>query len=590
MRSINYFLTFIIFLGGFSSLKAQQDFKSVLNDSIAPDGYLYHKITPQDNFKSLSKLYSVSKGQIKRLNPFLRRAFKEGVLIKLPANPQLIALINQYNATKDKNKYIVQHQDTKFGIAKRYGITIQELERLNPKIRQGLQENDTLFVPKTKIQEILQETADFYVHKVIKGDTFYNLIRKYNVTQEELEILNPDLTEGLKLGMYLRIPKIKPNISPRSMTRFTDSISDNTPLNVLFLLPFKTHLDSVPFDNISTASKLRNIVSDFYFGAEMALDSLTKQGAVIYAEVYDTENSTDTLNTLFENHDFSGFDLVVGPLFTKNITYVNRRLADNKAYILSPFSTSAKAVNYGEVKIVQTVPLQSEFTKKTINYIADNYTNQKLIIVTDTMPKATLRLKAALGAFRRNDSINTDSIIVVKPIDGYIARDTLQAKVDTITGRKNWILTLTTDDVLIEGTINSLGVLAKESYDITMFSIGLGNALNKLDNNYLARLSVYYPSATYTDFKSAEIKAFDMAFLQRYKNLPSANAYKGFDMVYDALARLARKHRLIDKDYFGTTRRTSHLFDFKQSATSNKIYNKGVFLLKYEGLSLKLVE
>ncbi len=590
MRKINFIFTLIIVLSAFTSLRAQQDFKQVLKDSVAADGYIYHRLTGDEKLKKLSKLYNVNKYLIRRLNPILRRGYKKGVLIKLPADPKLVALINQYNATKDKNKYIVQHQDTKFGIAKRYGITIQELERLNPKIRQGLQERDTLFVPKTKVQDVLKETDEFFIHQVVKGDTFYNLIRKFNVTKEELDILNPDLAEGLKLGMYLRIPKIKPNISPRSLTHFSDSIADNTHLNVLVLLPFKTSLDSIPFDNISTSSKLRNIVSEFYFGTEMALDSIAKQGVTVHTEIYDTENNIDTLNILFETHDFSNFDLVVGPLFTKNVNYVNQKLAASKTYILSPFSTATQSVNYGTAKIVQPVPLQSVFTKKTVNYIADNYTNEKLIIVTDTMPKATLRLQSALATFRRNDSINIDSIIVIKPIDGYVERDTLQAKIDTITKRKNWILTLTTDDVLIEGAINSLGVMPKASYDITLFSIGIGKALNKLDNKYLARLSFYYPSASYTNFESPEISLFDKLFLEKYHNLPSENAYKGFDMVYDALARLARKHKLIDKEYFGPTRRTAHLFNFIQSTTSNKIYNKGVYLLKYEGLSIKMVE
>jgi len=61
-------------------------------------------------------------------------------------------------------------------------------------------------------------------------------------------------------------------------------------------------------------------------------------------------------------------------------------------------------------------------------------------------------------------------------------------------------------------------------------------------------------------------------------------------MTYDALARLARKHKFIDKASLGISRRTAHLFDYTQSAFSNKIFNRGVFFLKYEGLSVKLVE
>lgn len=587
---MRFILVLFILLSSTQLSLAQQDFKSVLKDSIAADGYLYHKLTATDNYKSLRKLYNVSKGQFRKLNPLLRRGFHEGELVKLPANAQLIALINRHNATKDKNKYIVQHQDTKFGIAKNYGISIQDLERLNPKIRLGLKEGDTLFVPKAKIQEVLEETDEFFIHLVIKDDTFYSLIRKYNVTQEELELLNPTLVDGLKLGMYLRIPKINTNASPRSLTVFADSIASGTALKVLFLLPFKSSLDSIPFDNISTASKLRNIVSDFYFGAEYALDSLSRQGLAIHAEVYDTENNTDTINKLFNTHNLTQFDLVVGPMFTKNISHVNNKLANTDTYVISPFSTAAKAASYGRTKLIQEVPLQKELTKKMVNYITKNYTNEKLIIVTDTMPRSEIRLQRILQNLAMNDSIVTDSIVIIKPIDGYVDKEVFQEQIDTIPIRKNWVLTLTTDDVLISDVINTLGVLPKESYDITLFSIGKSKALDNLENVYLARLNFFYPSPNYTDFESEEILQFEKSFALRYNNLPTENAFKGFDMVYDALARLARKKNLVGKDYFGVSRRTAHLFDFYQDATSNKILNKGVFLLKYEGLSIKLVE
>ncbi|NQW36128.1 MAG: LysM peptidoglycan-binding domain-containing protein [Flavobacteriales bacterium] len=567
-----------------------QDYKSLLKDSIGGDGYVYHTLTAKEDVRSISDLYKVSRFQVRRLNPILRRGFKEGIVIKLPANAQIIALINQYKATKIKNKYVVQHQDTKFGISKRYGITIQDLERLNPKIRQGLNEGDTLFVPKSKVTDLLKETDDFLIHLVIKGNTFYSLIKEYNVTKEELLVLNPLLSEGLKVGMFLRIPKIKASSSPRSLTVFKDSIEPNTTLNVLFLLPFKTSIDSLPFDDRSTSSKLRNIVTELYFGAEKALDSLSKQGVTIHAEAYDTENNIDTISKLFDTHDFSQFDLVVGPLFTKNISYTQQKMAETDAYILSPFSTNAVATNYGKANIVQLAPLQSELTKKTINYITDNYTNEKLIIITDTMPSSQKRLDATLLSFKRNDSINLDSIVIVRPDFGYINKDTLETKIDTISKRKNWVVTLTTDNVLVEGVINTLGVLPRESYAITMFSIGKDKSLDNLNNNYLARLNFFYPAPNYTDYESEEIKQFEKSFEKQYNNLPSQNAIIGFDMVYDVSARLVRQQHLIDNDAFGVSRRTAFMFDFNKQYASNKILNKGVFLLKYEGLSIKLVE
>ena len=49
----------------------------------------------------------------------------------------------------------------------------------------------------------LNET--FVLHKVSKGDTFYSLTRYYNVLKSDLLALNPELSEGLKLGTTIKI-------------------------------------------------------------------------------------------------------------------------------------------------------------------------------------------------------------------------------------------------------------------------------------------------------------------------------------------------------------------------------------------------
>jgi len=590
MKNLKSILVFITFLCGFNICWAQQDFKSVVNDSIAPDGFLYHKLLANDSFKSLSHLYNISKGKIKRLNPLLRRGFKLGMIIKLPANDDLINLINKYKAGKEKNKYIVQHQDTKYGISKRYGISINELERLNPKIRLGLKVGDTLFVPKIETKNIAEEDDNFLLYQIEKDDTFYSLNKKYNVTKDQLIFLNPNLSLGLKVGEYIRIPKIDMLSSPKKLTAFTDSIKNNTMLNVLFLLPFKSNLDSVTFNDKSTNSKLRNIVTDLYFGAELALDSISKQGVTVNAQVFDTENDINTINQILYTHDFSKVDLVIGPLFTKNIAYINKKLVRNKTYILSPFSTSTSAISYGKSKIVQETPTQIELTKKIVDYVATHYNNENLVLVTDGLSETNNRYKLAINRLSLNDSINLDSIKIISPTNGYIKKEILLKQIDTITKGKNWVLNLSSSSVLLADVINNLGVLPKESYNITMFTVSQGKLFNNFDNNFLARLNFCFPTDVYTNYNLLEVKKFDNKFIQNYHSLPTESVYKGFDIVYDALARLARRKKLINKRVFGVSRRTSLQFDYEDDSMSHKILNKGVFLLKYDGLAIKLVE
>lgn len=589
MKNLKTFLLMTTFFGGFYISWAQQNFNNALNDSIAADGFLYHKLTKSDNYKDLIDLYGISKRKIIRLNPSIRRGFKAGLLIKLPTNENLVRLINQYQSNKTKNKYIVKHQDTKFGISKLYGISIFDLEKMNPKIIMGLLEGDTLFVPKLAIKNLLIEDDNYNIHKVVKGDTFYSLIKKYNVTYEELLTINPILSEGLKLEMLLRIPKVKINISPRSITFTEDADRKNKNLEVLILLPFKTSEDSIPFNNVSTNSKIRNIVSDFYFGTEMAMDSLSKLGIKIHAQVFDTENSIDTINKIFRKHNFSKVDLVVGPLFTKNINHVNKNIANSDAYILSPFSTTTKATNDFGSKIVQEIPLKVEFVNKIVNHIINHYTDEKLILVTDSLPESKKLLNDVMVKFSSDSLIDLNKVIIIKPIDNYIKRSFFQENIAVNTEAKNWVINLSANDVLLADIINTLGVFQKDLYDISLFTITKSDLFNNFDNYFLSRLNFCFPSETYIDYRIEEIKVFEKKYLSRYHNLPSENAVKGFDMVYDALDRLSISKNLLDKTH-GITRRMAYQFDYIKDGGSNKILNKGAFLLQYQGLSIKLVE
>lgn len=58
-----------------------------------------------------------------------------------------------------------------------------------------------------KSQETISDNGEkFYVHRVVKGNTLYNISKAYNVASNTIIKLNPSINEGLKLGMELKIP------------------------------------------------------------------------------------------------------------------------------------------------------------------------------------------------------------------------------------------------------------------------------------------------------------------------------------------------------------------------------------------------
>ena len=128
--------------------------------------------------------------------------------------------------------YTVKKGETIKVIAKRLGVKTKDLIRLNPDIGRKPAPETVIIIPNKQYQQkpinttlvekneatvVLDKVStidepinDFVLHKVVKGDTFYNLTRAYNVSEDQLNNLNPSLqTTGLQLEMLLKIKLIE---------------------------------------------------------------------------------------------------------------------------------------------------------------------------------------------------------------------------------------------------------------------------------------------------------------------------------------------------------------------------------------------
>ncbi|UTW60838.1 LysM peptidoglycan-binding domain-containing protein [bacterium SCSIO 12741] len=106
----------------------------------------------------------------------------------------------------------VEKGNTLYSISKMYSIKIKDLLRENPQLEEGLKVGQVIRIPVKKVDTKVSGNntptvsgADL-IHEVQQGETMYKLTRKYQVTEEELQAANPELKDGLKLGMKLKIP------------------------------------------------------------------------------------------------------------------------------------------------------------------------------------------------------------------------------------------------------------------------------------------------------------------------------------------------------------------------------------------------
>ena len=117
--------------------------------------------------------------------------------------------------------YMAVSGDSPFSIARKFGITFDDLNNANPEIKNQLNSGQTIKIPVIVIENKsqnnvgLQNNSDedhlFTFYSVRKKETVFSIAKKRNVTLEDIYKFNPQAKEGIKAGDVLKI--LKPQTS-----------------------------------------------------------------------------------------------------------------------------------------------------------------------------------------------------------------------------------------------------------------------------------------------------------------------------------------------------------------------------------------
>jgi LysM repeat protein len=517
--------------------------------------------------------------------------------------------------------YTVKKGETIKGIAKRLGIKTKDLLILNPDIGRKPVPETLIIIPNNEYQQI-EETAipvennnsiivseeipneeeeiinDFILHKVEKGDTFYNLTRAYNVSKDQLNQLNPSIDSlGLQLDMLL---KIKPIEDEGLLVLYRDTIQENAVVKLAMMLPFRAiEYDTIDAKDIFKTNRLVNITTDIYLGASVAIDSLKKLGIDIELSVFDTGRKDTKLDSILAVTDFDNIDAIIGPLYSEEVPKVA-----NRSGIPVVFPVYSKnQTRFSSSKIIKTFADRKVHQKALIDHVLANYANENILIIGDSSATSIRNSDLIKSKLLQHDSIN--EALIIYPNQGYIRKDYVINALKPDVG--NWVILATDKRVISSDVINSLISLPveepeeeedeedekndKESDEpemqilpedtvIKVFGIFKSSQFDKIDNNKLAKLGFTYTSDTFTDKNSPEIQLFHSQYLKKNYAYPSYYATRGFDILFDIGIRLASGKKLKETFKDGISFRLESKFEYSKSLF-NTSSNKGIYIIEY---------
>ena len=540
-------------------------------------------LQPKQTIYGITKQYQISEAELRRLNPELDSHMKIGDEVVLPleninkfgagqavaVKPEEVNTVPVVEEVKKEEKatsddlYTIEEKDNYYKLTRKFNLTQKELFALNPGLEEkGLRPGEVIkikgnalssTVSEKAVEEKVEEnkpantytstsTADDYVtYTVQAGDTVFGILNKFGISLDELLSLNPNLSQGLKTGMVLKIKKLDAGYVKKS----------GDALNVVLMLPFG-------FD--TGDSKYRTLSLDFLSGAKLAIERNVQKGQKLDIKVIDAGNEQSFKNSLTQiNADNT--DLIIGPFFKSSVLQVLDYVKSTKIPVVAPFANSEDLYKFNNLILIETNEMV--YADRIVKETKDVYSDQKIYILADEDQTKAKYLKTNLEKELKNPNV----IIVNSAAD-------IQVDKNMMTGQSAPVIAILANDkdAVADAFANRMIALAEETNGIKAFSMYYSPIFEKKEDA-LSQVNLVYLMDRKINTEGDYEKEILAAYKEKYCKTPSKYAVIGFDVVNDMLSRENKKGEIF-KQMNKVQTQLATKFEFEKSK-SGAYVNKG---------------
>lgn len=605
--------------------------------TISGISYYVHQVKKGETIYSISRAYGLTVEELVEANPNALYGIRDGQALKIP-----VELVSESNSSErilparqhDETRFIyhiLKPGETIYSLSKSYGVSENEIIISNPGIDiNNMSIGFELAVPRRVFMSDRQKFDDqdekYIYHKVLRGESLATIAEKYGLSLRELRRENRNMRFP-QLGDYIRIPRADVEEMPETVVPLFDTTAimieepmikmDRPPgytpvislrgsLDVAVLLPFYLKENSVRIEidssNYVGGKKIYKTINkpeewiyqrsldfiEMYEGILLAADTLSALGLDINIHIFDIKIDTVEITNLIRSGQLAGMDLIIGPVYSHNLTAV----ADYAKGLDIPVVSPVPLINNNALKNNPTLFMANsslEIAQRALSKkISDYYDDNIVFIHTDTagtdpdvqrfksliftelsykMPYDDIKFKEFYFYSRSmfdNDSINRLS----------------QALSDQ---SKNVIIIASENPSMISETIGTIHGLARK-FDIEVFGYPYMIDIDNLDPKYFFDLDLTIYSPSWIDYTRNDVRQFNSDFRDKFLTEPSPTSYawQGYDIAYYFLSGIA----LFGRDFvahpeihYPDLLHTE--YEFERIDTRNGFENQKLFQIRY---------
>ena len=178
-------------------------------NTVKAQNFSTHQVKKGETVEAIAKRYYVTPSDIYSLNPDAKKELKPNTVLIIPiskANKPKTTIVRELQGFKEHK---VRKRETLYSLSKEYGVSEEDIKKYNTSLYSNtLRKGDRLQIPKFKITEVAEviKTTKKYVVQPKEGK--WRIAYKFGITVAELESLNPGMSEVLKDGEEIQVPNI----------------------------------------------------------------------------------------------------------------------------------------------------------------------------------------------------------------------------------------------------------------------------------------------------------------------------------------------------------------------------------------------
>jgi LysM repeat protein len=629
---------------GYSQVAVEKSKDKVIISGVP---YYIHQVKKGETAYSISRAYGISVEDLMKENPSAVYGVNEGQSLRIPIMPVSVETIGtalpSNNQQKDESKFIyhrLQRGETVYSLSRSYGVSENEIIQSNPGIDiNKLSVGFEIAIPRRVFMSDRQKFDDpgkkYLYHKVLKGESLSSIAGIYGLSVRQLRRENRDLRFP-QVGDYVRVPNLRTSEALPIEPVMTDTIpiveepdmrfarpSGYTvvkdlkgSLNVAVLLPFYIKENSKRIETDSSkivkGRKQYKLTKrsdewiykqsldfvEMYNGILLAADTLRSLGLNVNLFTFDIRKDTIEISKLIMSGKLSGMDLIIGPVYSHNLSIIADYARELGIPVVSPVSLMNNSVLTNNPTVFMAISSLEIAQKALAKSISENYENNLVFIHADTgrTDEDVKRFKNLI--FEELSYKMPYEDIKFKEIPFYsrsmFDNDSINRLSHALSDRSRNIVVIASEEApVISETITDLHGLSKR-FNLKVFGYPTMIDIETLDPKVYFDLDQMVYSPYWIDYTKKNVMHFNSSFRKKFLTEPIERSYAwmGYDISYYFLSGLA----MFGKDFVAhpTMHNPALLqteFDFVRKDSASGFENQKLFLIRYtKDYEIRLVE